>query len=333
MTKRDIVLQTLAHKKPDKLPYRLSLTDLTEKKMIEYTGDPDFFAHTGPYLAEERNESFTDFGNGKFKDMFGVIWDKGTQEGDFGVVNFAPLENEDDFSNYTFPEPNKKLIREKCERLEKQSDLFRMYTIGFSLFERAWTLRGMENVLCDMLLDPDYVKELLNKIVEYNLAVIDIVSEYDIDCIFFGDDWGQQKGLIMGLPHWKEFILPCLEKEYSYVKSKGMFIAQHSCGDCVETFPYLVEMGLDIYNTFQPEVYDIEYCKKTFGDKLTFYGGISTQTLLPFATPDELEKEIERIISVLEKDGGYILAPTHAMPGDIPPENVMRFLEVARRHG
>lgn len=333
MTKREIVLDTLSHKTPERLPYFLEMTEQTEDHITEYTGDAEYFEHSGSYLAQERNESFTDLGNGQFMDMFGVVWDKGKQEGDFGIVALAPLADAEDLTDFSFPEPDEALIREKCRRLEAKNDLFRMYIIGFSLFERAWTLRGMENLLCDMILNPEFVDILLERIADYNLKVIDIVSEYDIDCIFFGDDWGQQKGLIMGKPHWIRFIKPWLEREYNYAKSKGMYVAQHSCGDCIEVFPELVEMGLDIYNTFQPEVYDIVKCKKAFGDKLTFYGGISTQCLLPFATPDELETEMERIISILSPNGGYILAPTHAMPGDIPPENVERFLAVARKHG
>lgn len=331
MTRRDIVLKALRHETPARLPYFLDLSDETAARMRAYTGDERFFENSGSYLAQERNESFRDLSNGQFEDMFGVVWDRGAQDGDFGIVAKEPLTDAD-FGGYVFPEPDEKLIREKCERLAG-SDRFTMYIIGFSLFERAWTLRGMENLLCDMIEEPEFVDELLDRIVEYNLKVVDIVAQYPIDCIFFGDDWGQQRGLIMGLPFWKRFIRPRLARMYARVKEKGMFVAQHSCGDCVSVFPDLVEMGLDIYNTFQPEVYDIEYCKKTFGDRLTFFGGISTQRLLPFASPDEVEREMERIISVLEPDGGYILAPTHAMPGDIPPENVMAFLRVAQKHG
>jgi len=331
MTRRDIVLQALRHEKPSRLPYFLDLSDETAARMRGYTGDALFFEHSGSYLAQERNESFRELGNGQFEDMFGVVWDKGAQEGDFGIVAREPLP-EADFGDYTFPEPDENLIREKCERLAG-SECFTMYIIGFSLFERAWTLRGMENLLCDMLMEPEFTQKLFDRIVEYNLKVVDIVAEYPIDCIFFGDDWGQQRGLIMGLPLWRKYIRPCLSRMYAHVKSKGMFVAQHSCGDCVSVFPDLVEMGLDIYNTFQPEVYDIDFCKKTYGDRLTFFGGISTQRLLPFASPEEVEREMERIIGILEPDGGYILAPTHAMPGDIPPENVMAFLRIAKKHG
>ena len=162
------------------------------------------------------------------------------------------------------------------------------------------------------------------------LKVVDIVARYPIDCIFFGDDWGQQRGLIMGYPLWARFIKPRLKKMYDHVKKYGMYVAQHSCGDCREVFPDLVELGLDIYNTFQPEVYDIVEFKERFGKDITFFGAISTQQLLPFKSPEEVKAEMHRIMDILGKDGGYILAPTHAMPGDIPEENVLAFMEVAK---
>lgn len=326
---RDAVLKALRHEEVHPVPYYLDLTEEADRKMRNFTGDTDFFLHSGSYLAQERNESFTDLGGGVFRDMYGVVWNRGVQEGDFGIVSDYLLK-EPTLEGYTFPEPDEALIREKCQRLVAQKDKFTMYIIGFSLFERAWTLRSMPELLCDMLEEPEFVEELLERIVEYNLKVVDIVAQYPIDCIFYGDDWGQQHGLIMGLPLWKKFIKPGLKKMYDRAKQHGMFVAQHSCGDCREVFPDLVELGLDIYNTFQPEVYDIELFKERFGQHITFFGGISTQKLLPFVTPEVLKQEMHRIIRILSKDGGYIIAPTHAMPNDVPPENILAFLDVCQ---
>jgi len=329
MTQREMVIQVLNHQNTEKIPYFLDLTGEKLREMIDYTGDPLFFEHSDSYLAQERNESFTDLGDGKFKDMFGVIWDKGKQEGDFGVVNTCPVPGSE-LGDYVFPEPDEKLIREKCERLVAQKDKFTMYIIGFSLYERLWTLHGIMETMMDFLEEPEFIDMMLDRIVEYNCKVVDIVCEYPVDCIFFGDDWGMQKGLQMGLPLWQKFIKPHLKTMYDHVRKYGKYIAQHSCGDCRQVFPDLVELGLDIYNTFQPEVYDIVDFKQRYGDKITFFGGISTQTLLPFSSPEGVKQEMHRIMDILSVNGGYILAPTHAMPMDIPPENVLAFMEVAR---
>ncbi|HHV12826.1 MAG TPA: uroporphyrinogen decarboxylase [Clostridiales bacterium] len=328
MNERERVLKALRHEETDIIPFHLDLTNQVHERLVKYYGDEAFFEKTGSHLAQERNESFVTLSPTTVKDMFGVVWNK-EQEGDFGVVQDYILK-EAEFGDYVFPVPDEKLIREKCERLQLQKDKFRMYIIGFSLFERAWTLRSMPEVLVDFLINKEFVGELLDRIVEYNLAVVDIVAEYNIDCIFYGDDWGQQKGLIMGPDLWREFIKPRLKKMYDRAKDKGMYVAQHSCGDISEVFSDLIELGLDIYNTFQPEIYDIAKMKSLYGDKITFYGGISTQRLLPNGTPEEVKAEMKKLMSILGEKGGYIAAPTHAMPNDIPTENIMAFLEVAQ---
>lgn len=328
MTNRERVLMALRHEQPDVVPYQLDLTDEVYCRLQKYFNDEFFYEKTGSHLAQERNESFTTLSETKFRDMFGVLWNR-EQEGDFGVVEDYILKDAD-FGDYVFQKPDEKLIREKCERLEKQKDKFRMYIIGFSLFERAWTLRSMPELLMDFMLNKEFAGELLDRIVEYNLAVVDIAAQYDIDCIFYGDDWGQQKGLIMGPALWREFIKPRLKRMYDRVKEKGMYVAQHSCGDISEVFPDLIELGLDIYNTFQPEIYDVAEMKRLYGDKITFYGGISTQRLLPNGTPEEVKNEMRRLMDILGRDGGYIAAPTHSMPNDIPTENILAFLKVVQ---
>ena len=196
------------------------------------------------------------------------------------------------------------------------------------MFERLWSYLGMEDALIYMITEKEFVHDLLDKICEFNLKVIDIFNEYPFDGIYFGDDWGQQKGLIMGPDHWRHFIKPRMARLYAKVKEHGKYLIQHSCGDCREIFPDLIEIGLDCYNTFQPEIYDIAEMKALYGDKMTFYGAISTQQTLPYMKPDELQAEIVRIMKVLKEKGGLIIAPTHGVPFDVPAENIMAMAEV-----
>jgi uroporphyrinogen decarboxylase len=332
MLPRELVLEALAMRQTAVCPHQLDLSDAVRERLAAYFGDPDFERGLGNALAQERNEILVPIGPRQLRDMFGVVWSR-EQKGDFGIVK-SPLLNEPDFGDYRFPEPDLDSIAQKCGRLALCRDRqYTMYIIGFSLFERAWSLRGMENVLADFILNPDFTDALLERIVDYNLRVIDIVAAHHVDCVFFGDDWGQQRGLIMGPAHWRRFIKPGLGRMYDRVKARGMRVAQHSCGDVSEVFPDLVELGLDIYNTFQPEVYDIERMKRLYGSSVTFYGGVSTQRLLPFASPGEVKAETLRLIKVLAKGGGYIVAPTHAIPDDVPTENILAFLDAVRNQG
>ncbi len=329
MNQKQKIINTINHIQCNPVPFQLDLTHDMEQKVIGTLG-ADYIEALDNCFALERNEEFTDLDPHRKKDMFGAVWLM-DQQGDFGVVENCLLP-EPDLSEYIFPEPDEARIREKCERLVsgENKDRFSMYIIGFSLYERAWSLRGVENILMDMALNPEFVTELLDRIADYNNKVASIAMEYPIDAIFYGDDWGQQKGLIMGPRYWREFIKPALNKMYSHIKSKGRYLCQHSCGDIEEVFPDLIELGLDIYNTFQPEIYDIEKVKKEFGDRLSFYGGVSTQTVLPFGTPDEVREQTRKMLTVMGKDGGYICAPTHSMPADIPVENMQAFLEVVQ---
>ena len=102
---------------------------------------------------------------------------------------------------------------------------------------------------------------------------------------------------------------------------------QHSCGDIQEIFPDLIEIGLDCYQTVQPEIYDLKNIKEEFGDRLCFWGAISTQRDMPTMTPEELKAKISETAALMRKGGGYILAPTHAIPQDVPPQNVIAMLE------
>jgi uroporphyrinogen decarboxylase len=187
---------------------------------------------------------------------------------------------------------------------------------------------GMENVLVSMVANPEELEILYDRICDYYLNLLDIALEYDIDGVYFGDDWGQQSGLIMGPHYWRRFIKPRMARLYGRVKSKGKYVFQHSCGDCHEIFPDLIEIGLDCYQTFQPEIYDIEMMKKLYGSRLTFWGGISVQRCLPFMSPEEVKSETIRIINMLRDGGGLIVAPTHAITDDVPPQNMLAMFDV-----
>jgi len=328
-TRRERVLTALAHRQPDVAPWQIDLTIDAHRQVADYLDDPDFEAKVGNHLAGCEDGYFVEVSPGFWQDQFGIVWNR-TIDKDIGNVHKILLP-EPDLARYAVPEPDLARNAATYERLIAENpDALRFGGVGFSMFERAWTLRGMENLLADMILNPGFVDDLMDRILEYNLKVIDHLLPYDLDCVRFGDDWGQQNGLIMGPRLWRRFIKPRVAQMYARVKAAGKYVMQHSCGAIQELFPDLIDMGLDIFNTFQPEVMDVDWIKREYGGHLTFYGGISTQQVLPRVGPDEVRDVVRRMIDRIGTDGGYIVAPTHAIPRDVPPENIVAFIETVQ---
>ncbi len=329
--KRDVVKAVLNHEKPPYVPWSFGFTVEARAKLLEHYGDEETLeGELDNHFLGLGNDVgfFENIGNDRYRDVFGVVWNRSVDR-DIGIVEGNVLE-EPTLSGYTFPDPlDRRFFEDIDPRIDRCPDRFRVFSIGFSLYERAWTLRGMENLLIDFYHHPQFVRELLEAIADYNIAQARKAMVYDIDAVYFGDDWGQQNGLIMGPKIWREFIKPVLERMYRVVRENEKYVVIHSCGDVDEVFDDLVEIGLSCFNPFQPEVMDIHALLDEFRDRLSFYGGLSTQRTLPFGSPGDVRAETERLLRH-GFDGGYILSPAHAVEGDVPLENMLAFIETAR---
>ena len=324
MTKRERVIAALSHRETDFIPYDVGFTIEAYEKLAAFYGDRNFQDKLGNHMKSTYySGAFTPVPGreGYVADDFGAVWNR-TVDKDIGVVDNLMIP-EPTMDGYQFPPVPEEKIRRGLEKLmAEKGDHFACAMFGFTLFERAWTLCGMENLLMYMVTDPDFVHEFFEKIVDFNMKIVNIYLEYDVDAVYFGDDWGQQSGLIMGPVMWRKFIKPHLAKMYAAVREKGLFVIQHSCGDIQEVYPDLVEIGLTAHQTFQPELFDIAALKELYRGKLAFWGGISTQQMLPFETPEGVIKKSVEIMKIMGPGGGFIVGPTHAIPGDVPPENM-----------
>ncbi len=203
MTRRERVIAAIEHRQPDICPYTIGLTGQAHERLTAYVGDPGYVDRIGNHItsAGYGRQVEDPPGSGYWRDHFGVVWNKNGADKDIGVVE-RYLISEPDLTTYTLPRVDAAAIRRACEDLlSRAGDTFTVFDIGFSLFERAWTLRGMENLLVDMVSEPGFVHALLDAICEFNFTVMDVALEHPIDGFMFGDDWGQQRGTIMGAPH------------------------------------------------------------------------------------------------------------------------------------
>lgn len=331
MTRRELVIAALEHKETDIIPYHMDFTLQALEQVIEATGDPEIEEKIGGCLYYQQYWGWpTEIPEkpGYFRDDFGVEWNRNGADKDIGLPEEFLIEDLEDYE-FTFPTLDEARLRAEYQHMiDTRGDRFCMAGFGFVMFERLWSIMGMENALVSMVATPDELHEFLDKTCDYYCKLIDIALEYDFDGIYFGDDWGQQNGLIMGAGHWRTFIKPRMARMYAKVRAAGKYVLQHSCGDCHEILPDLVEIGLNCYQTFQPEVYDIVKIKEELGDKLAFWGAVSTQRCLPYATPEGVQEEAVRVAKILRKGGGYIWAPTHALAFDVSPANILALSEV-----
>jgi uroporphyrinogen decarboxylase len=330
VTPRAVVRLVLEGKRPPYVPWQIGLTQEAEAKLRNHYGTNDLDLPLSNHFVRLGNDFgfFEDVGRDRFRDHFGVVWNRSVDK-DIGVVEGTVLP-EPSLAGWRPPDPlDRRFFEDIPAKIASRPDGFRVFSIGFSLYERAWTLRGMENLLMDFLDQPGFVRDLLETIADYNIAQVREALRHDIDAVRFGDDWGQQRGLQMGPKAWREMILPVLRRQYGAVRSAGKFVMIHCCGDVDELFDELIDAGVNCFNPFQPEVMDVWTLLPRYRGRLAFHGGLSTQKTLPFGTIEDVRQESGRLLE-LGREGGYIFAPAHDVEGDVPLGNMLAFVEMLK---
>ncbi len=332
MTERQRVSAAIAHRQPDRTPYHITFTEPARRALAALYGNPDFEAGLGNCLEVLRMRlPYRQLPDrpAVWEDEWGVRWDRSIDT-DIGTVCNRRITRET-INSYRYPDPAAPArFAHFPAGIAGSGGRFVIATLAFTLFERAWSLAGMEEVLMAMAEGSTFVDELFDGILAFDLEVVRRALAFDVDGVRFGDDWGQQQGLIMGPALWRRYIKPRIARLYGMVKAAGKRVFIHCCGKVDEIFPDLIECGVDVFNPFQPEVMDVEAVKKEYGEDMTFFGGISTQRTLPYGEVSEVKKEVRRLIGKIGKNGGYIAAPAHDVPRDAKPENVAAMIEVLK---
>jgi len=328
MTRRERVRAAIAHKSPDAIPSCIHLAKDGKEAYF-----PRLYERyvTGE-LREKQKAGLISYSNAIYYGMGNHVlpvccpwWTWKDLPPEYGLPD-AP-----GFLPKTIGTGSYEKFAEEVRNLREHTDAYVLVTIWGSHFEKANFARGIENFLADLAVEPEFAQSLLDFIIRKNLVMLEnIVNIPGIDGVLLGSDWGSQRDLLMSPAVWRERIRPGEEKEYRLLREAGLDVWIHSCGDIRKIMPDLYEMGVDVLNPVQPECMDIYELKDRYGDRITFWGGISTQRTLPGGTPDEVRREARRIAAYMGRDGGYILAPSQEIQADVPFENLCALIDAAR---
>lgn len=337
MTRKERIYAVINGKQSDAVPYFIDLTIKGKKNIANYYGIDvnSVHKHIGNHLLFLNFSHPEDFvpekvGKGLVKDEFGVTWDteQTNDVGDWGFVDH-PIK---DLSlvGYTFPKPGGKgRFRGVDEIVEQNPDKFNLLQV-VGIFDTAWHPASMQDMLLAMALDEEFTNKMMDMALEYNIGILEQMPSY-IDGVRFLEDWGDQKGVMMGVNYWRKYLKPRLKEMYSACKKKGCAVFIHSCGNITELFPDLIELGVDVIDPIQPEVMDLRFIKKEYGKDVVLFGGLGSQSTIPLGTPEDVVKEAEERLSFLSTGGKYILGPSGAIPTEAPVENLVALIEFCKR--
>jgi uroporphyrinogen decarboxylase len=356
LTPRERILAALAHEKPDRCPMQVSFTPEFARRLREdlrLGGRRGHNPHGGGNtyeleLAVGEDMLLTSVGwansyyqaEQAYTDEWGIRWDNVEYRTRFGTGRYTemvghPLADAKAVDNYMAPDPNRPELYERTEWTlrEFQKQYWIVGVAVTTIWETAWALRGFEQLLMDLVIEPDLAERILDIPYRYHKAVARRMAAMGVDMIWLGDDVGAQKGMIISPAQWRRFLKPRLAGVISEAKSvnPGVRVAYHSDGDVRPIIPELIEIGVDILNPIQPAAMDPAEIKRKYGDRLSFWGTIDEQHTLPFGTPEDVAREVGERLETVGSNGGLIIGPTHHVQLDTPLENFWAMVDTIRR--
>lgn len=202
------------------------------------------------------------------------------------------------------------------------------------IYENAWQVRGYEPFLVDLLTQREWAELLLDRFCDNNVRSAAAAARAGYDCIYLGDDVANQNALMFKPELWREVFKPRLARVTAAALAikPEIQIWYHSDGNIWEILDDLIEVGITILNPVQPECMNPLEIRKRYGKRLAFDGCVGTQSTFPFGSTEEMRRVVRELVESLDgKNGGLMLAPTHVLEPEVPPENVTAFFDECDR--
>lgn len=344
MNSKERVLTAVGHGQPDRLPMdfhgnpwvldrlgrdlgtssHLELLSRLHSDIVDLRGTVDpVYCGPVPYSREIRpavKESFWGWRQETSVTAYGP-------EESYVDFPLASAGSVDDLARHPWPSPDWFDFSDFASRLEPWGD-FAVMATGVSVWQHPSFLRGTDNLLVDMMVEPEMAAFLLDRFTDFYLGYFDRMLSAAggrIDILRQADDLGTQRALLFSPGLFRSYIKPRIARFADLAHSHGAKFMFHSCGAILPLIDDLIEAGVDILDPLQAlaEGMEPQGLKASYGDRICLHGGIDTQYLLPKGSPEEVGLETRRRALILGAGGGYILAPCHVLQLDVPTANVL----------
>jgi uroporphyrinogen decarboxylase len=207
--------------------------------------------------------------------------------------------------------------------------------LAVTIYEVAWQIRGLEEMLTDMIERPELADCLCERLANLRVAQTRAHIAAGCDVLVLGDDVSGQNGMLMSPALWRRFLKGRMARIIAEARAINPRIPvfYHSDGDCRAIIEELMEIGVTILNPVQPECMDPADLKRRYGDRLAFWGTIGIQGTLPFGTPDEVRREVKLRMDTVGRGGGLVIGPSHMIEPEVPWENLVALYDTIDEYG
>jgi uroporphyrinogen decarboxylase len=194
-----------------------------------------------------------------------------------------------------------------------------------TVWEASWYLRSMEELMIDMMMESETASILLDKITGFACEKARAYAVAGTDILSLGDDIGTQTSIMLDVQLWEKWLQPRLIRVIRAAKevNPDILIFYHSCGYIIPFIDKLIDLGVEILNPVQPECMSFDEVYREFGDRLSFWGTLGTQQLLPYGTAEEVYRQTLNNLTLCGSEGGLVIGPTHMVEPEVPWDNLV----------